>query len=227
MPQVIAVLNPKGGSGKTTLATNLARALELDTGEPVLIVDTDLQGTARDWDAARGEDGIGPPVVGLSNAPTLTREIQRMGSAYAFVVVDGAAKAEVLSGAAVRAADVVLIPVQPSPADIWGAADLVGTIEATRMATGGRPAAAFVVSRQTVGTRLATEIEGALADYGLPVLAARTSQRVAYPEALMTGSTVLDTDPHGAAAAEVRAIAAEVRAMLATQGKPDRLRRGR
>lgn len=210
MPTVVSILNPKGGSGKTTLATNLARALEVVTGGAVLLVDTDPQGTARDWSASAADDAELTPVVALSDPRTLQRELVRLAGSYAFAVVDGAAKAETMSAAAVRASDLVLIPVQPSPLDVWGCADLVGIIEAARAATGGKPVAAFIVSRQIAGTRLSAEIDAALAAYGLPVLDARTTQRVAYPEAMMRGQTVLDVDASGPASAEVRAIAEEV-----------------
>ena len=199
MPIIISILNPKGGSGKTTLATNLSRALSIEARADVLLVDTDPQGTARDWNAAAADEGDlfdgasgGVTVAGLTNARTLRRDLARLGAPFEFVVVDGAAKAETMSAAAVRASDLVLVPVQPSPLDIWGCSDLVDIIEAAQIATGGQPVAAFVVSRQIGGTRLSAEIDDALAAYGLPVLKARTTQRVAYPEASMQGISVLD-----------------------------------
>lgn len=219
---ILAVLNPKGGTGKTTLATNLARALGLRLGCAVTILDTDPQGTARDWlraqaappeEGGEGEAGDSvskvpyPEVRGVGSAALIRREAEG-AAARGVVVIDGAAKAEGAAAEAAKVADLVLIPVQPSPADIWGAADLVRIVHAARTP------AVFVIVRQVAGTRLADEIAPALSGYGLPVLAARTSQRVAYPEALLQGRTVLDTDPRGAAAAEVNALAAEVLALL-------------
>ena len=119
------------------------------------------------------------------------------------VVIDGSAKTEGMMGAAVGGSDVVVIPVQPSPADIWGAADLVSIIRRTGTL------AAFVVSRQIVRTNLADEIAEALAGYELPVLDGRTSQRVAYAEALGVGRSVLDIGA-SKAAAEVQALTNEV-----------------
>jgi chromosome partitioning protein len=75
--------------------------------------------------------------------------------------------------------------------------------------TGGVPAAAFVISQQIVGTNLAGEIGDVLGEYDLPVLDGRTSQRVAYAEALSVGSTVLDMKPSSKAAAEVRTLTEE------------------
>jgi len=114
MPKVIAVLNTKGGSGKTTIATNLAHALQRD-GTNVLLVDSDPQGSTRDWNEANGGSII--PVVGLDRE-TLAKDLQGISAGYDWIVIDGAPQVAKLSVAAVKAADLVLIPVQPSPYDI-------------------------------------------------------------------------------------------------------------
>ena len=206
---VIAVLNQKGGSGKTTLATHLARALQLD-GDRVLLVDSDPQGSARDWAAADPDNAL--PVVGIDR-PTIERDLKVI-QPHDFVVIDGAPQAADLAVSAIKAADLVLIPVQPSPYDIWAASDLVDLIRQRIEVTDGRLRAAFVITRAIKGTRIGAEIEDALAGYGLPVLAARITQRVSYPTTAASGRTVLDAEPTGEAAAEVRALAAAVRAML-------------
>ena len=208
MATVLAILNPKGGSGKSTLATNLARALQLG-GRNVLVVDSDPQGTARDWRQTAGDTVDLPAVFGVDR-PTLEKDIPKVSGAFDVVVIDGAAKAAPMSVSAVKAADVVLIPVQPSAADLWAASDLVDILTARQSITDGRPHAAFVVSRQIPGSRLASGIQEVLDGYGLPVLAARTSQRVAYAEALAAGLSVVDYDPTGKAAQEILAIIAEI-----------------
>ena len=207
---VIAVLSPKGGVGKSTLTMNIARGLQLlDGAHEVLIIDGDPQGTARDWRDAQGEDSDLPTVVGIDR-PTLHREVPRVARSFDYIIIDGAAKLQEMSVSALKCADVVLIPVQPSAADIWASADLVDLISARQSVTNGRPRAAFVVSRQIVGTRLAVEARGAVEEYGLPVFEGCTSQRVAYTEALSRGLTVLDTEPRGKAAGEIRAIVNEL-----------------
>lgn len=208
--QVVAVLNRKGGVGKTTIATNLARALQLEDYD-VLLVDSDVQGTAQDWAAAQ-DDVETPPVFGADRA-TLHEDIPKIGDKFDVAVIDGAAKVERMSASAIKASDVVLIPVQPSAADIWAAGDLVEMVQARQELT-GRPRAAFVVSRQIVGTNLASAAQDALETLGLPVLEARTSQRVAYAEAMGEGISVLDTDPHSKAAAEVRSLTEQTLALM-------------
>ena len=202
---VIAVLNSKGGSGKSTITTNLARALQLK-GHRVLIVDSDPQGTARDWRQAQTDEADMPGVVGVDRE-TLDRDIPAISHAFDYILIDGAAKLQNMLVSAVKSADLILIPVQPSAADLWAVRELVDMIKTRQEITGGRPAAAFVISRQITGTNLATEVDEALEGYALPIISRRTAQRVVYAEALAAGSSVLDVEPDGKAAAEIQAIA--------------------
>lgn len=206
---VIAVLNQKGGSGKTTIATHLARALQLD-GDGVLLVDSDPQGSARDWAAVREDQPV--TVVGIDR-PTIERDLKHI-TRKDFVVIDGAPQAATLAVSAIKAADFVLIPVQPSPYDIWATADLVELVKQRIEVTDGHLQAAFVVSRAIKGTKIGAEVAEALADYGLPVLESRITQRVIYPGTAAAGTTVLDSEPAGAAAAEVRALSVELKQKL-------------
>ncbi|MGC9128408.1 MAG: ParA family partition ATPase [Acidithiobacillus sp.] len=207
--KVVAVLNQKGGSGKTTIATHLARALQLD-GADVLLVDSDPQGSARDWAAVREDQPL--TVVGIDR-PTIDRDLKNVARKD-FVVIDGAPQAADLAVSAIKAADFVLIPVQPSPYDIWATADLVELIKQRIEVTDGRLQAAFVVSRAIKGTRIGAEVTDALMGYGLPVLTARVTQRVSYPGTAAEGLTVLEAEPNGDAAAEIRALAAEIKEKL-------------
>ncbi len=206
---VIAVLNQKGGSGKTTIATHLARALQIE-GADVLLVDSDPQGSARDWAAVREDQPL--TVVGIDR-PTIERDIKNIARKD-FVVIDGAPQAADLAVSAIKAASFVLIPVQPSPYDIWATADLVELVKQRIEVTDGKLQAAFVVSRAIKGTRIGSEIAEALAGYGLPILESRITQRVSYPGTAAAGTTVMDTEPAGDAAAEVRALAAELKQKL-------------
>lgn len=202
---VIAVLNQKGGSGKTTIATHLARALQLD-GKDVLLVDSDPQGSARDWAAVREDNPL--TVVGIDR-PTIDRDLKAIGRKD-FVVIDGAPQAADLAVSAIKAGSFILIPVQPSPYDIWATADLVELVKQRIEVTDGKLQAAFVVSRVIKGTRIGAEITDALNGYGLPVLQSRITQRVIYPGTAAAGSTVMDDEPEGDAAREVRALMVEI-----------------
>lgn len=207
--KVIVVLNQKGGAGKTTIATHLARALQL-AGTDVLLVDSDPQGSARDWAAVREDQPL--TVVGIDR-PTIDRDLKQVARKD-FVVIDGAPQAADLAVSAIKAADFVLIPVQPSPYDIWTTADLVELVKQRIEVTDGRLQAAFVVSRAINGTRIGGEVTEALTGYGLPILESRITQRVSYPGTAAAGTTVMEADPDSDAAAEVHALANEIKQKL-------------
>lgn len=208
--KTIAVLNQKGGSGKTTIATHLARAFQLD-GADVLLVDSDPQGSARDWAAVQEDNPV--TVVGIDR-PTIDRDVKKVARTTDYVVIDGAPQAADLAASAIKAADAILIPVQPSPYDVWATADLIDLIKQRIEITDGKLKAAFVVSRAITGTRIGGEVVEALAGYELPILDARITQRVIYPETAASGTTVMDSKPAGAASAEITALAAEIKNKL-------------
>ena len=169
--KVIAVLNQKGGSGKTTIATHLARALQLQ-GSSVLLVDSDKQGSARD----RSEDNESNPVTVIAlDRPTLDRDLKNI-SDKDFVVIDGSPQATDLAVSAIKAADFVLIPVQPSPYDIWATSDLVDLVKQRIEMTDNKLKSAFVVSRAIKNTKIGSEVSEVLIEYGLPVLNAKKSK---------------------------------------------------
>ncbi|SDC20270.1 ParA family partition ATPase [Acinetobacter boissieri] len=203
--KVIAVLNQKGGSGKTTIATHLARALQkLDYS--VLLVDSDPQGSARDWSAVDESNPV--TVIGIDR-PTIDRDLKSVAKKD-FVVIDGAPQASDLALSAIKAADFILIPVQPSPYDIWATSDLVDLVKQRIDVTDGKLQAAFVVSRAIKGTKIGTEISDVLLGYELPVLETRITQRVIYPTSAATGTTVLDLEPTSDAAKEINSLALEL-----------------
>ena len=210
---IIAVLNPKGGCGKTTLTTNLARAFH-ELGDKVLVVDTDPQGSARDWHAAQEENPI--DVIALDRPENL-KSLATLAKSYQTVLIDGTAKHEESLGAAIKVADVVLIPVQPSPYDLWAVTDLVDFVKVRRDLTDGKPHAAFVITRAVSGTTLGKEITGALNDFELETLSTHIVQRQIYPQTASEGLTVFDST-NAAARAEMSALATDVKQLMKAEG---------
>ena len=202
--------NPKGGCGKTTISTNLARALH-DRGYSVLIVDSDPQGSARDWHAANEDN---PAELVALDRPNSVKTLARIAANYDYVVIDGAAKLEDMVAACIKVSDFIIIPVQLSPYDIWAASDLVDFVKARQEVTDGVPLAGFVVSRAVEGTRLGADVRAALDEYALPVFAAAITQRQVYPQTASEGLTVFDAD-NAKARTEAVALTDEVLAMMA------------
>jgi chromosome partitioning protein len=208
---IIAVVNQKGGAGKTTLALNLAGALA-ESGGRVLLIDADPQQTAQDWAAVRDKP---PPfqVLGLSK-PVLHRDLPGIAADYDHVVIDGAPRNYEVARSAIAAADLVLIPVQPSGADFWASRETVKLVKEAH-AFKETQKSVFLVSRRVGRSALGRDIAEALAEFELPILTCGTSQRVIYAEAMTAGLTVIESQPRSAAAEEIRAILAEIRELAA------------
>jgi chromosome partitioning protein len=210
MPTV-AFLSQKGGAGKTTLATCVARELVIQ-GLDTVLVDADSQGSARDWRAATDKETV--PVVGMDR-PTIDRDLKALNpSGTRWVIIDGAGRNELMTASAIRAADMVLIPVHPSPYDIWAASDLVSLVKSRQEITDGKPKAAFIISKAVKRTRLTGEVNEALAEFDIPVFESFTTQRQSYPAAAALGLTPADIEPDGEATKEIRAIVMELKKFM-------------
>jgi len=194
-PFIIATLNQKGGCGKTTIAINLAHSFQ-NSGYKVLLADGDPQGSARDWNEANNGEVL--PVIGLDR-PSMQKDIEAVKNGYDIIIIDGAPQIAQLSAVAIKAADLVLIPVQPSPYDVWAVSDLIGLIKARQEITDNKPLAAFVISRVIKNTKISKEVIEALKNYDLPVLNSYTTQRVIYPTSASTGQTVYSVGSNDAA----------------------------
>jgi chromosome partitioning protein len=209
---IISVLNQKGGVGKTTLAVHIATALA-QKGNRVLLVDADQQGSALDWSASRnGNSQPLFPVIGLPKK-SLHRELPALAEDYKYVVIDGPPRVNEVARSAILASDLVLIPVQPSPYDVWAAKEIVDLLsEVTTF--NEKVKSAFVINRKIVNTAIGRDVTEALSGYPIPVLNAQICQRVPFAETAGSGQTVLEVDPESLAAKEIQMLVTEMQEFM-------------
>jgi len=207
---IVAFLNQKGGVGKTTLALHLAGQWSRE-GERVTLVDADPQGSALDWSEQRARDGY-PRLFGVLGLArdTLHREAPELARGADHVVIDGPPRVAGLMRSALLAADLVLIPAQPSPFDGWASGEMLQLIREARIFH-PRLVARFVLNRCATRTIIARETAENLAKHDPPVLAAHVGQRVVFADAARSGRLVFELDDSSPAATEIASLAREVR----------------
>ena len=210
---IAALLNQKGGVGKTTLALHLAGAWAVK-GKRVLVVDADPQGSALDWSEQRGREGLDLlfPVVGMAR-DMLHRELPAIAQGYDHVVIDGPPRVAGIARSALLAADLVLIPAQPSPFDGWASAEMLRMLDEARIY---RPElrAVMLLNRCAARTVIVRETAAALEDHDPPVLVSRIGQRVAFADAARSGRLAGEVDRGQLAEREIVALAAEIERLI-------------
>ncbi|MCA1396957.1 ParA family partition ATPase [Bradyrhizobium sp. BRP56] len=206
---IVALLNQKGGVGRTTLALHLAGEWAL-RGRRVTLIDADPQGSALDWSKQRARENVSRlfGVVGLAR-DTLHRDTPQIARTADDVVIDGPPRAAGLMRSALLAADLVLIPVQPSPLDGWASAEMLSLLREARIY---RPqlTARFVLNRCDARSVIARETTEVLADHEPPALISTIGQRVVFADAARSGRLVFELAEGSAGAREIAALAAEV-----------------
>ena len=215
-PRLVAVGNLKGGTGKTTLAVNLACALGRKGS--AIIVDADEQGTATMWAAA---GNLPVPVRSLpltADGPAginaWIAEAVAIKQTADLVVIDCPPALGGVTVAALTLADLFVLPVTPSGMDIKAMARALELLaEARKARKGTKPAALLVPSRVDRRTAAGREIEAVLSDFGEPVAPA-VAQRTAHVDAFSAGQWVGDYAPRSAAHTEIEALAALLKRIL-------------
>lgn len=205
--KVITIAQQKGGSGKTTLAVNLAVAFSR-MGHTVALLDTDPQGSLGRWFLAR-RDRLGDPGMELSTASAwgVSYECEKLRKINDFVIVDTPPKVDADLRPALREADLILIPVAASHVDLWATEGVLDLAARERKRT------TIVLNRTKSGTRLGEEVAESAAALDARVATARLGHRVVFAETLGTGLGAQEPGK-SAAATEVQTLADEVLSLL-------------
>ncbi|OPF90489.1 Chromosome-partitioning ATPase Soj [Rhodopseudomonas palustris] len=206
---IVAFLNQKGGVGKTTLALHLAGAWSA-RGRRVLVVDADPQASALDWADQRLREGLPRlfGVLGLARE-TLHKELPDLARETDHLIIDGPPRVAGIARSALLAADLVLIPAQPSPFDGWASSEMLRLLDEARIF---RPElrARMLLNRCAARTVIARETAEALADQDPPMLASRVGQRVAFADAARTGRLASESETGQMATRDIEALADEL-----------------
>ncbi len=205
MAVTIAVAQQKGGAGKTLLAASLAAAWAATAR--VAILDIDPQHSLSRWHALRGGRAPGVALAEVAGWRTAA-ELDRLRRTHDVVLIDTPPQIASDARLAVRGADLVLVPMQPSPPDLWAAE---GTLH---LAAEERRPVRIVLNRAPAAGRLRAGVEAALAQQGHPVLAATLGNRAGFAQAFAAGLGVTESAPRSLAATELRAVLAEIEGVL-------------
>jgi chromosome partitioning protein len=203
---VITVAQQKGGAGKTTVAAHMALAFHA-FGKSVGVLDIDPQGSLKAWFDQREALGAAPDIdVTMATVAgwRMANEVDRLKAAHDVVVIDSPPHAETEAKNAIRAADIVLIPVQPSPMDLWAIKPTLSICASERVS------ALLVLNRVPPRGRLLDAVSDALKADKMPVAKTTLGNRVAYAQAMMEGRGVTEAQASSRAAGEIRALAREV-----------------
>jgi chromosome partitioning protein len=204
--RVITIAQQKGGAGKTTLAIQLGTALAL-RGRTVAMLDIDPQASLFAWYGERrrrGLDGEGGPVVQGLSGWRLAGEVRKFRSEFDLLVIDSPPHAETEARAAIREADLVLVPCQPNALDLWAIAP---TLE---LAARERRDCLVVLNRVPPRGRAADQVKDEIRRRGWPLSESGLGNRQAFAASVAEGAGVAENSGRSAAADEIGALTGEI-----------------
>jgi chromosome partitioning protein len=203
---IITIAQQKGGAGKTTLAAHLALAW-LAAGHRVAVVDIDPQASLSSWFRLRRERQrkAGPDIeVAAITGWRVAAEVERQARSHDVVLIDSPPHAATEARIAVRTASLVLVPVQPSPMDLWA------TRATLELARSERVPALLVLNRVPPRANLTEAMLAEFLALGVPIAKSQIGNRVALAAALAEGRGILESAPQNRGAEEISALAGEI-----------------
>ena len=204
--RVITIAQQKGGAGKTTLAVNLG-LIALDSGRRVALVDIDPQGSLTRWASLRPAAAAAVTVSSVTGWRAAS-EIERLAREHELVVVDSPPHAQTDAKTVIRAAHLVVVPVQPSPLDLWATGPTIELAKAERKRT------VIVLNRVPSRSPIAEEMAAAVAELGAILAQAKLGNRSAYAAAMAAGLSIREAAPGTIGAREAAKLTREILALV-------------
>jgi chromosome partitioning protein len=202
---ITAIVNQKGGAGKTTVAVNLAAAMAR-RGLKVVLVDSDPQGSVLQWASIAPEETVEVlHQTDIGDQRSLRSLVRRCDQ----IIIDTPPALGATSLAAMRVADLLVIPVGPSPLDIWSSRETLALFEHAQKGN-RRLRGRLLIARKIPRTRIGREARDALHFAGLPVLATEIHQRIGFVEAMIGGRSVMSMPDSSAARQEIERLCQEI-----------------
>jgi len=206
MAKVITITQQKGGAGKTTLACHLAVALS-QMSKKVAVIDVDPQGSLRDWYKVR-EERFGSDYTGLHFSEIagwrVNNEILRLKNEYDYIIIDCPPHNQTDAKSAIRVSDLAIVPVQPSPNDVWASKATIEFLASEKIPF------IIVFNRVNAGSKLLVEFKKQLPNVSKNLI----GNRVAFAAAMYYGKTISEMHPKSSGATEIKAFLKEAMQLL-------------
>lgn len=202
---VISLVNRKGGVGKTTIAINLG-ACTLRRNYSVIVIDTDPQGSVLQWQAIEKNSSFD---VKHHPRPLLSRDIESFSKTYDHVLIDSPPVIGEIIQSVLEISDLAIVPVGPSPLDIWSSSETVSLIRKVQKLNHSLEAK-LLICRKISTTRIGREAREAMQVYNLDTFTTEICQRVAFIQSLVSGVSVLQYAPNSEASREINSLCEEV-----------------